>query len=107
VVRLRAAAGPDIDRDAVIGALEQRNIAAKPYLPCIHLQPYYREAHGYRPGVLPVTEAISASTIACVFPEIMESRSSASARRSTRRCAPTGAGPPTPARRPRRGRGPG
>jgi dTDP-4-amino-4,6-dideoxygalactose transaminase len=64
---------PDIDRDGVIGALEERGIAAKPYLPCIHLQPYYREAHGYRPGVLPVTEAISASTIALpFFPEITE-----------------------------------
>jgi len=63
----------DIDRNAVIGALEERNIAAKPYLPCIHLQPYYREAHGYRPGLLPVTEAISASTIALpFFPEIGE-----------------------------------
>ncbi len=57
----------DIDRDAVIAALERRGIPAKPYLPCVHLQPYYREAHGYRPGFLPVTEAISASTVALPF----------------------------------------
>ena len=42
-------------------------MSAKPYLPCIHLQPYYREAHGHGPGELPITEAISASTIALPF----------------------------------------
>jgi perosamine synthetase len=58
---------PDVDRNAVIGALEAEGIQAKPYLPCIHLQPFYQEVHGYRPGHLPVTEAISASTIALPF----------------------------------------
>ena len=57
----------DIDRNAVIGSLDRLGIAAKPYLPCIHLQPFYQEVHGYRPGHLPVTEAISASTIALPF----------------------------------------
>ncbi len=62
-----------IDRNAVIGALDRRGIAAKPYLPCVHLQPFYREEHGYRPGTLPVTEAISASTIALpFFPEMTD-----------------------------------
>jgi perosamine synthetase len=66
---------PDIDRTRVIGELEAAGIQAKPYLPCIHLQPYYREVHGYRPGVLPVTEAISASTIALpFFPEMSEAQ---------------------------------
>jgi perosamine synthetase len=58
---------PDIDRNRVIGRLDAAGISAKPYLPCIHLQPYYREHHGYRPGTLPITEAISASTIALPF----------------------------------------
>lgn len=57
----------DLDRDRIIGRLEAEGISAKPYLPCIHLQPYYREAHGHAPGELPVTEAISASTIALPF----------------------------------------
>jgi perosamine synthetase len=62
-----------IDRDAVIGVLEAAGVQAKPYLPCIHLQPFYREEHGHRPGTLPVTEAISASTIALpFFPEMTE-----------------------------------
>lgn len=66
---------PGIDRNRVIGELEAAGIQAKPYLPCIHLQPYYQEVHGYRPGFLPVTESISASTIALpFFPEMSESQ---------------------------------
>ncbi len=64
---------PGIDRDAVITQLDELGISAKPYLPCIHLQPFYQDAFGYRPGTLPVTEAISASTIALpFFPEMTE-----------------------------------
>ena len=58
---------PDLDRDRIIGRLEAEGVSAKPYLPCIHLQPYYREEHGHAPGELPITEAISASTIALPF----------------------------------------
>ena len=66
---------PDLDRDAVIGDLDAVGVSAKPYLPCIHLQPYYREAHGHGPGEFPVTEAISASTIALpFFPEMTEAQ---------------------------------
>ncbi len=57
----------DLDRDLIIGRLEADGVSAKPYLPCIHLQPYYREDRGHRPGELPVTEAISASTVALPF----------------------------------------
>ncbi len=64
---------PDIDRDEVIGHLDGRGVSAKPYLPCIHLQPFYRDEHGHRPGTYPVTEAISSSTIALpFFPEMTE-----------------------------------
>lgn len=62
-----------LDRDAVIRDLDALGISAKPYLPCIHLQPFYRERFGYEPGYLPVTEAISRSTIALpFFPEMTE-----------------------------------
>ena len=65
----------DLDRNALIGALDAQGVQAKPYLPCIHLQPFYQEVHGYRPGHLPVTEAISASTIALpFFPEMTEAQ---------------------------------
>ena len=40
VVRLDAA----IDRDAVMAALQARGVACKPYLPAIHLQPFYRSS---------------------------------------------------------------
>jgi perosamine synthetase len=64
---------PDLVRDDVIGELDALGISAKPYLPCIHLQPYYQDDHGHRPGEFPVTEAISASTIALpFFPEMTE-----------------------------------
>lgn len=67
----RLAAG--IDRDSVITKLDALQISAKPYLPCIHLQPFYQEQFGYRPGALPITEAISSSTIALpFFPEMTE-----------------------------------
>lgn len=63
----------DLDRDEVIGDLEAQGISAKPYLPCIHLQPYYRDCHGHGPGEYPVTEAISSSTIALpFFPEMTQ-----------------------------------
>jgi perosamine synthetase len=66
---------PGIDRDHVITDLDARGISAKPYLPCIHLQPYYREGHGHGPGEFPVTEAISASTIALpFFPQMTEAQ---------------------------------
>lgn len=58
---------PGLDRDRIIGRLETEGISAKPYLPCIHLQPYYQQDHGHGPGELPITEAISASTIALPF----------------------------------------
>lgn len=62
-----------VARDTVITELDALGVSAKPYLPCIHLQPFYREAFGYRPGFLPVTEAISSSTIALpFFPEMTE-----------------------------------
>ena len=55
------------DRDGVIGRLAEEGIASKPYLPSIHLQPYYRERFGYREGMLPVSEDASARTLALPF----------------------------------------
>jgi perosamine synthetase len=59
---------PDgIDRDGVIKALGERGIASKAYLPCIHLQPLYRERFGYRGGEFPVAERVSARSLALPF----------------------------------------
>ncbi len=58
---------PGIDRTAVSAALAERGVATRPYLPAIHTQPTYRDRFGYGPGMLPVTERVSASTLALPF----------------------------------------
>jgi len=62
VVRLDAS----IDRDAVMAALQARGVACKPYLPAVHLQPFYRSL-GHRPGEFPIAEAVARSTLALPF----------------------------------------
>jgi len=57
---------PGVDRNAVIGLLADRGVASKPYLPSIHLQPFYR-GRGHRDGEFPVSEAISARALALPF----------------------------------------
>jgi dTDP-4-amino-4,6-dideoxygalactose transaminase len=56
-----------IDRNSVMARLEKMGIAAKPYLPSIHLQPFYVEDFGHAAGELPITERISASTLSLPF----------------------------------------
>jgi perosamine synthetase len=56
-----------VDRNGVMARLAADGIASKPYLPSIHLQPYYRERFGYREGMLPVAEDASARTLALPF----------------------------------------
>jgi perosamine synthetase len=56
-----------VDRDGVMARLGEEGIAAKPYLPSIHLQPFYRERFGYAEGMLPVSEAASARSLALPF----------------------------------------
>lgn len=60
-----------IDRDATIARLAERGIAAKAYLPCIHLFPHMREL-GYREGQFPVAEAAAARSLALPFFPAME-----------------------------------
>jgi perosamine synthetase len=63
-----------VDRDALVAALGERGIAAKAYLPCIHLFPHLREL-GYREGQFPVAEAASAHSLALpFFPAMTESQ---------------------------------
>ncbi len=58
---------PAIDRDAVMGRLAEQGVSSRPYFSPIHLQPFYRESFGYRPGDFPVTERVAASTLALPF----------------------------------------
>jgi perosamine synthetase len=55
------------DRDGVGRALAAEGIQSKPYLPAIHLMPFYRERFGHRPGELPVTEDVAARSLALPF----------------------------------------
>jgi dTDP-4-amino-4,6-dideoxygalactose transaminase len=63
VVRL----APGLDRDDVIGRLERRGVPARAYFPPIHLQPFYRERFGFKPGDFPIAERVGASTLALPF----------------------------------------
>jgi perosamine synthetase len=56
----------EVDRDAVLSRLADRGVAAKAYLPCLHLFPHLREL-GYREGQFPVAEAASARSLALPF----------------------------------------
>jgi perosamine synthetase len=55
------------DRDRMLGRLRAAGIGCNVYFPPIHLQPFYQEQLRYRPGQFPVTEALSARTIALPF----------------------------------------
>ncbi len=62
------------DRDATIARLGERGIAAKAYLPCIHLFPHLREL-GYREGQFPIAETASARSLALpFFPSMSEAQ---------------------------------
>jgi dTDP-4-amino-4,6-dideoxygalactose transaminase len=63
VVRL----APWLDRDGVISALDRRGIPARAYFPPIHLQPFYRERFGFRPGAFPVSEEMGRRCLALPF----------------------------------------
>jgi perosamine synthetase len=58
--------GEGVDRDRVLELLWAEGVSAKPYLPAIHLQPFYR-SRGHREGELPVCEAISRRSLAIPF----------------------------------------
>lgn len=56
-----------IERDMVLQELNRRGIGCRAYFQPIHLQPFYREKFGYKPGDFPITEDISARTLALPF----------------------------------------
>ena len=55
------------DRDELIKTLRSQGIGCANYFPPIHLQPYMVEKLGHKPGSFPVTEHVSARTIALPF----------------------------------------
>jgi dTDP-4-amino-4,6-dideoxygalactose transaminase len=55
------------DRNQVVEFLRSRGIGCNTYFSPIHLQPFYREMFGHRPGDFPVTEHIAERTVALPF----------------------------------------
>ena len=66
VVRLNDLFEPG-ERDEVMRELRAEGIGCNNYFPPIHLQPYMMEATGHKPGDFPVTEYVSARTLALPF----------------------------------------
>jgi perosamine synthetase len=56
-----------IDRNLIIHDLAEAGIPARPYFTPIHLQPFYREKFGFKPGDFPEAEAAGESIIALPF----------------------------------------
>jgi perosamine synthetase len=67
VIRL----APEIDRNAVMAALEERGIPSRPYFPPIHLQPFYSQRFGYQRGDFPIAEYAGDTGLALPFSGIM------------------------------------
>jgi len=62
------------ERDRVIQGLRMHDIGSSDYFPCIHLQPIYQQAFGYREGAYPIAESVSGRTLALPFYGWMTSR---------------------------------
>jgi perosamine synthetase len=58
---------PRLRRDDISARMAARGIPTRNYFPPIHLQPYFRDQFGFRQGQFPVTERVSATTIALPF----------------------------------------
>jgi perosamine synthetase len=57
----------EVDRDATVQALAERQIQSKPYLPAIHLMSYYRDRFGFELGAFPVCEEVAKRSLALPF----------------------------------------
>jgi perosamine synthetase len=57
----------NINRNRVLALLAERGIPSRPYFGPIHLQPFYRERFGYKPGDFPESEKAGNSILALPF----------------------------------------
>lgn len=57
----------EAQRNDLIGSLRERGIGCSNYFAPIHLQPFYMNEFGYKPGDFPVCERVAARTIALPF----------------------------------------
>ena len=58
---------PKYDRNKVMELLKDRGVPTRPYFSPIHLQKFYRERFGYKPGSFPITEQVAEETMALPF----------------------------------------
>jgi UDP-4-amino-4-deoxy-L-arabinose-oxoglutarate aminotransferase len=73
IVRVDAA-GTALDRDRLMVELERRNVGTGIHFRAVHLQRFYRERFGCRPGMLPATEWSSERMCSLpLFPAMTES----------------------------------
>jgi dTDP-4-amino-4,6-dideoxygalactose transaminase len=56
-----------VDRRALMASLQERGIPTRPYFTPIHLQPFYVQWFGYRPGDFPVAEMLGETCLALPF----------------------------------------
>ena len=63
VVRL----SPELNRRALMEALQERGVPTRPYFTPIHLQPFYVSRFGYRRGDFPVAEMLGDTCLALPF----------------------------------------
>lgn len=56
-----------MSRDNIAARMGDMGIPTRNYFPPIHLQPFFVERYGYKRGQFPVTERVSASTLALPF----------------------------------------
>lgn len=52
------------NRHSVMKILQKNGVETRPYLPAIHLQPFYKKIFGFKKGMLPVAEKIASETLA-------------------------------------------
>ncbi len=55
------------DRDRILRAMNERGLGCSNYFAPIHLQPFYAERFGFKPGDFPNCEALAARTVALPF----------------------------------------
>ena len=65
--RIKGQVAEGIERNGVMAKLGEQGIASKPYLPSIHMQPYWRERFGTKEGMFPVSEETSRRSLALPF----------------------------------------
>ena len=57
----------EIDRNQIMRELQQQGIPSRPYFSCIHMQTFYREKYGFKPGYFKIAESVANSVLALPF----------------------------------------